>query len=351
MMTEKIVQDSRASRTARTRSPRYHGKLARARANLNRLLSAPIRYSANGKKVVSHATINDRNKCFGKMIRDLHALGYKLVELDNLKPKHIQALVSLWETQGLSASSLQKRFSYLRLLCQWLGKPGLVGEPARYLQDPSRYQRDYAARQDKSWQGQGVDQAAVIARVEAKDPRVALVLRLIFAFGLRVQEASLFRPQWDDLGDHIQVIAGTKGGRPRVVPIDNDEQRAVLNQVRQVSVQTGRSLIPKTRTLKQWLRHVYYVLDACGVNRKHGVVAHGGRHAYAHTVFEQLTGEPSAVRGGSGSQLTRSQERAARLEVSARLGHVRESVTSAYCGPVMTGRQRRRHRAQTTGKR
>ena len=322
--------------------PRYHGKLARARSNLNRLLSANIRYSANGKKVVSHATINDRNKFFGKLIRDLHALDYKLVELENIKPKHIQALVSFWERQNLSASSLQKRFSYLRLLCQWLGKPGMVGEPDQYLSNPERYQREYAAKRDKSWQGQNVDSNIVIARVEQKDARVALLLRLIFAFGLRVQEASLFRPQLDDLGDHIQVIAGTKGGRPRVVPIDNEVQRQVLQHVRQACVSTGRSLIPKTHTLKQWLRHVYYVLDTCGVTRKHGIVAHGGRHDYANRVFEELTGEPSAVRGGSGKNLSREQERSARLEVSARLGHARESISSAYYGKIMTRRRRRR---------
>ena len=330
--------------------PRYHGKLARARSNLNRLLAANIRYSANGKKVVSHATINDRNKFFDKLIRDLHALDYKLVELENLKPKHIQALVSLWERQGLSASSLQKRFSYLRLLCQWLGKPGMIGDPDHYLNDPNRYRREYAARYDKSWQGQDVDQATVIARVEQKDPRVALMLRLIFAFGLRVQEASLFRPQLDDLSDHIQVIAGTKGGRPRVVAIDNDEQRAILEQVRQACITSGRSLIPKTYTLKQWLRHVYYVLEACGVSRQHGIVAHGGRHDYANRLFEELTGEPSAVRGGRGEHLTREQERTARLEVSARLGHAREAVTGAYFGKTMT-RQRRRRRARAAGKR
>jgi site-specific recombinase XerC len=70
------------------------------------------------------------------MIRDLHALGFTLVEVKNLKPRHVQALASHWEFQGLSASSLQKRFSYLRLLCSWIGKPGMVGDADEYLRDP-----------------------------------------------------------------------------------------------------------------------------------------------------------------------------------------------------------------------
>ena len=90
----------------------------------------------------------------------------------------------------------------------------------------------------------------VIAQIESQAPRVALVLRLIFAFGLRLQEASLFRPQWDDRGDYIQVIAGTKGGRPRQVPVETAQQRDVLALVHQACETTGRSLIPKTSPFK-----------------------------------------------------------------------------------------------------
>jgi len=319
--------------------PRYHGQLARALSSLNRVLATNIRYSANGKKVVSHATINDRNKCLAKMIRDLHALDFKLGTIHNLKPKHVQALASLWESQKLSASSLQKRFSYLKLLCQWIGKPGMVGDPGQYLSDVGCYRREYATRRDKSWRGKNVGVAEIIAQVEAKDAHVAMVLQLIFAFGLRMQEASLFRPKLDDQGDHIRVIAGTKGGRPRTVPIETDEQRAVLIKAHEFAKQTGRSLVPKTYTLKQWLRHVYHVLEACGVSRKDGIVAHGGRHQYANDLFETLTGEPTEVRGGTGENLTRAQELAARLDVSERLGHSRTKITSAYFGQVMTGRK------------
>ena len=121
------------------------------------------------------------------------------------------------------------------------------------------------------------------------------------------------------------------------MPIETDAQRDLLDQVKIVAAQNGRSLIPARYTLKQWLRHVYYVLECCGVSRKDGIVAHGGRHQYANDQFEVLTGEPTRLRGGGGDRLTREQERSARLEVSARLGHARVAITSAYYGPVMTG--------------
>lgn len=46
-----------------------------------------------------------------------------------------------WEQAQVSASTLQKRFSYLNLLCRWIGKPGLLGPGATYLDDPTAYQR------------------------------------------------------------------------------------------------------------------------------------------------------------------------------------------------------------------
>ena len=55
------------------------GKRGQAVASLNRLLKTHLRRSADGRKVVSHATIADRSFFFSKMLRELHALGYKII--------------------------------------------------------------------------------------------------------------------------------------------------------------------------------------------------------------------------------------------------------------------------------
>ena len=83
--------------------PRHYGKHGQARSSLSRLLKTHIRHSADGRKVVSHATINDRAKCFTLMIKQLHELGYAIRNLHNFKPKHAHALMRHWEAQGLSA--------------------------------------------------------------------------------------------------------------------------------------------------------------------------------------------------------------------------------------------------------
>ncbi|MDV7403104.1 phage integrase N-terminal domain-containing protein, partial [Arthrospira platensis SPKY1] len=74
-----------------------------------------MRRSADGRKVVSHATINDRSEFFSRMVRELRDLGYPLADVRRLKPKHVEALMKRWEAAALSASTLQKRFSYLTL--------------------------------------------------------------------------------------------------------------------------------------------------------------------------------------------------------------------------------------------
>jgi integrase len=48
------------------------------------------------------------------------------------------------------------------------------------------------------------------------------------AFGLRMKEAALLKPNMADKEHYLAVNWGTKGGRDRVVPIQNDYQRDVL---------------------------------------------------------------------------------------------------------------------------
>jgi len=312
-------------------TPPPHGRRARAFTSLNTLLKRHLRRSADGRKVVSHATIADRSEFFSRMIRQLHDVGYALTDVQHLKPKHIEALMRLWEQQGLSASTLQKRFSYLTLLCGWIGKASMLRPGASYLDDPTRYQRTSAADHDHSWTATGVDPAAKIAAIENDDPAVARVLRLQHAFGLRLQEASLLNPVRDTVNTtQLRVVAGTKGGRPRVVPIETDAQRAVLAEAQEYAAQTRRSMIPLDYDLKQWLAHCYHVLARHGVTRKDGLVSHGLRHQYANDQYEVATGEPAPVRGGG--PVDPATHRQAQLDVASRLGHARPGITAAYYG-------------------
>ena len=307
------------------------GKRGQALASLDGVLKRNLRRSANGRKAVSHATIADRAGFYDRMIRQLHELGYKITEVRHLKPKHIEALMRLWEAQELSASTLQKRFSHLRLLCGWIGKQSMLRPGSSYLADPEAFQLTYEAQYDHSWTAAGVDPVQKMAEIAADDPPVGRVLRLQHAFGLRLQEASLLNPLRDRVDEtYLRVVAGTKGGRPRVVPIETDAQRAVLAEAEQYVQITKRSMIPPEYDLKHWLQHCYYVLTQHGVTRKDGLVSHGLRHQYANDVYEQLTGEISPVRGGG--PVPSATDTGAKHEVTARLGHARPGITAAYYG-------------------
>lgn len=312
------------------------GKRGRAFASLNAVLKNHLRRSADGRKVVANATIHDRAEFYSRLVRQLHELGYRFEDVRNLKPRHIEALMRRWEGEGLSASTLQKRFSYLTLLCRWLGKESMLRPGPSYLKNPDAFRRGYAATRDHSWTAAGVDPDAKIAEVARMDPEVARVLRLQRAFGLRLQEASLLDPERDAAGEGwLRVTAGTKGGRPRAVPIETAEQRAALAEAAAQAARTGRSMIPLQYDLKQWLDRCYYVLGCCGITRQDGLVGHGLRHQYANDRYEELTGEPSPVRGGGA--VAGDDHRRAQLEVSARLGHARPSITHAYYGKPGAG--------------
>jgi integrase len=280
------------------------------------VLAEHIRYDAKHKKVISNATKADRRQILSQTIRDLHNEGYKIEEVRHFGLRHAQALARLWESRDYSASTLQKRFSVLAVFCRWIGKPGMPGDPRELLKEPTRYDRVYHARWDKSWEGQGVEVNEVLARVQAKDPVVVLQLRLEYAFGLRTQEAMLLRPHLAEQGEWLEVNWGTKGGRPRRVPLETASQRELLEAAKRLVPHRHSSTIPARYTLKAWKHHYYYVLRCCGITRREGIVAHGLRHGYANQRYEMLAGQPSPVRGGKSGQLSREADRKARLGVS-----------------------------------
>jgi integrase len=259
-------------------------------------------------------------------------LGYKLSDVREFRGRHVKALAAAWEKKGYSASTLQNRLSTLRVFSQWIGKQGLVESSDTYFSRPGAAQRSGIAKTDKSWSAHGVDRAAVIAAVAAKDPRIALQLELQAAFNLRAQESWLLRPHMDDKGSYLSVVHGTKGGRDRVVPIDTQAKREVLDRAKTFAEKKWSSTSDPTKSLSQVKNHYYDVVRDCGIKREGGlgVTSHGLRAQYAGDKFQKLTGVPCPVRGGG--PVDPDSDRAARLELAEELGHSRTSITRAYIG-------------------
>lgn len=111
----------------------------------------------------------------------------------------------------------------------------------------------------------------------------------------------MLRPYLVDKGAYLDVSVGTKGGRPRAVPINTPEQKALLDEAKAFAATKDSSTSDPSRSLAQWKNHYYYVLRSCGITRKNGLTAHGLRLTYAHNRYKELSGQDSPVRGGSWS--------------------------------------------------
>jgi hypothetical protein len=260
----------------------------------------------------SFATRADRERMLALFANQLHEMGFRRLRAENLKPKHIEALIERWKAEAISAGTRKN---------QKIGKENIV---ARENDAYAIERRQFVTNQDK---GKDLDPAQV---EKVASPYVAMSLRLQEAFGLRREESIKIRPSWADEGNALRLKdSWTKGGRERVVPIGTVEQRAVLNEAKQLA--KGGSLIPEGSTYKDQLKAFRAECKRVGINGVHGL-----RHRYAQTRYFEKTGWQCPARGGpTAKQLTpeqRSVDQRARLEVSAELGHGRGQVTATYLG-------------------
>jgi integrase len=250
-----------------------------------------------------------------------------------LKGKHLIALGKDWERQAIAGklkpSTIQGQFSVLRVFARWIGKDGMVEATHKYV-DQALVKRSSVCSHDLSWSAQGVDVTAKPEEISQKDPRVGLQLWLELESGLRAKEAMMIRPYLADKGAYLDVSVGTKGGRPRAVPINTPEQRALLDEAKAFAATKDSSTSDPNKSLAQWKNHYYYILSDCAISQKYRLTAHALRHAYANNRYKERSGQDSPVRGGK--LVNREDDRAARLQVAEELGHSRETVTTHYLG-------------------
>lgn len=295
-------------------------------------------------KTVSHKTRQERAQFLRRAFDDLHtACGFKtLPDPRNLAQRHVQALVDHWRRGRLAPATVQTYFSFLRGLAGWIGKPGLIREPAFYGLAGAR--RTDAER-DRSWSAQSVDIGALVDRIDRFDLRVGAMLQLIRAFGLRRKEAVMLRPhrcvvpfeatglspEQREADEYLWIKAGAKGGRERFIALSTPERIAALAHARQVAGGQDGHMGDPTADLKANLRRFHYVLDKFGVTAKVlGITAHGLRHEALIGHYEALTGTPAPIRGGG--RPPPDIERPARAAVAALAGHARVRVADAYLG-------------------
>ncbi|MCG3168377.1 MAG: hypothetical protein DPW12_15370 [Rhodocyclaceae bacterium] len=291
--------------------------------------------AVSGKGVCAAHTQYDRAVIISMALAQLWQMGRRLPSLKSLGNRHIYLLMKRWAEEGITVRVLHTRLSYLRTFARWIGKDGMVQDIRDYL--PGRdLTRRAAARKNLSWEANGVDAEEVIAHARELDERLALILSIERAFGLRMKEAIEMRPAYclAESGKCLEIYEGTKGGRLRRVDIDSDYKREVLEWARRLAAKSreGRVRWPG-KTWKQARRRYYYLLEKLGVTQASlGVTSHGLRHGYAQAKYEDLTGLPPPIAGVDPKQVDPDAHRDASIQVSRDLGHGRTQVTASYYG-------------------
>ncbi len=190
----------------------------------------------------------------------------------------------------------------------------------------------------------GVDVAALAplrAALQARDLRLAAIIDLARASGMRLREAILadlprLLREAERYGA-INIQDGTKGGRrgasaPRWVPA-TDTLRAALAQAWAASPRGSRNLLAPGESYVEFINRI--VRPAREVLHRHGVKGfHELRAAYACERYTQLTGHAAPVFGGTLHRQDRALDHAARRQIAVELGHgdYRIDVVSAYIG-------------------
>jgi hypothetical protein len=195
-------------------------------------------------------------------------------------------------------------------------------------------------KESLSYPSRAVGYAEHKAALETLPERLGSLLELERYLGLRFKESALLDASTalkTALSERcVRIVDGTKGGRPRIVPIVRVEQVEAL--ARAAAVQDGRSMVPKDTRYVDFQRACYREFSGW----------HGERHAYAQARYEALVGVPCPVAAGvkHGKShhaflaerlgLSLSQAKAGDIEnrktIAEELGHGRIGITNAYLG-------------------
>lgn len=231
---------------------------------------------------------------------------FGLERIENLKTKHITAVLQDLKQSGKALSTLQSYVTAARELSRAIGKQNLLPRENASL-GISRPNDD----RNRPVQAASPEQIAELReRLAARGEWLALAHDLRQAFGLRAKESllSVSVIRHPDGRESLQV-RGAKGNRPREVPILSDAQRAVVQAVQQYIADRQESLVPPSMSLHQAYMVQKKTLEEVGARKANGTHAHALRHAYAQR---------------------RIAEGASRAEVARELGHGREEIIAAY---------------------
>ncbi len=105
--------------------------------NLNYQLKKLCRHNRKG----SYATWSNRGHQLTQIADQLHELGFRQMTQHSLKPKHVEALVKLWQSQNLSPGTMKNRMSNLRWWARTVNKQNVIVRIGKMPENHTQFRR------------------------------------------------------------------------------------------------------------------------------------------------------------------------------------------------------------------
>jgi site-specific recombinase XerC len=169
------------------------------------------------------ATQKSRQETLMLVAKQLKALGFKFMNINGLKAKHVTKLTEKWKADGLANGTIKNRMAHIR----WWARKTNAAHKIPSNDQLEIEHRNYVTNDSK---------AVILTQEHLKqvaDPNIKISLQLQAYFGLRREEAIKFNAQYADQGDRI-ILKDTwcKGKRSREIPITTQEQRNLIDQIK-----------------------------------------------------------------------------------------------------------------------
>ena len=260
--------------------------------DLNYDLKQLCRHNRDG----SYATQADREHILDLIADQLHEMGFRHMNAQSLKPKHVEKLVERWLAEELSPGTIKNRMSALRWWAEKIGKENIIARTNAAYGIPDRV---YVTNISKAKE-LDMDQLKQIPR--SLHPHVALPAGTVWPAPGGVDQD---RPGSGPIGaiDWCSRLPGPRaGGNARFPSAPRSSDNSSTRRRRSPKARVWWR--PRYNTYRDYLKHFRSECERVGI---HGF--HGHRHFYAQMRYQELTGWECPARGGTESkQLTPKQK-------------------------------------------